>query len=273
MPKLLIWLTSSVKKAGRKITTLGDLNEWLRELYEEKKRQEVPSLKNVMKPIENRQEEDERYRGQEHQKLLICAYNASGDSVIMFNSHYKRHRHFSIVDVLCSTMAAPTYFPPYTMQFSIHPETNKPVTDTFVDGGIFANDPEYLAVVAARREKQRPSRIAILALGTGIFPLTWKDTWGGYAGWLSDSGKIINVIMEANGSLIDVLMNDLSAYSNVDRFKLNFTMKEAMALDDPGFVGVFDAFIPEIINGPDFRSWKKFFQEFIYDQGSDQRRP
>jgi len=164
------------------------------------------------------------------------------------------------------------FFPPYKMRFTVDPDTSKPYDATFIDGGIFANNPEYCALVGARRDKQAAALFRVLSLGTGIYPQSWHDTLGGYAGWLSNSGLIINTILEANRSLMDVFMSDMSAFSNVARFRLNYQLADDMALDDPKFVDVFDKALPCIVAGDDFQSWKRFYRDFIFRGGSETSR-
>ncbi|CAF3895900.1 unnamed protein product, partial [Didymodactylos carnosus] len=65
--------------------------------------------------------------------------------IVLNAKSYAKHWYYRIADVLKATMAAPTYFPPHKMHRGIiengHFVPNKH-QKIYVDGGVFANDPE-----------------------------------------------------------------------------------------------------------------------------------
>lgn len=68
----------------------------------------------------------------------------------------------SVVDVVMASCAAPTYFPPV-----------QPVGEerTYVDGGVWANNPALIAVIEAYRRANVPlSEICLVSVGNGQFP-------------------------------------------------------------------------------------------------------
>ena len=68
----------------------------------------------------------------------------------------------SAVEVVLASAAAPTYFPP------VKPETQE---RSYVDGGLWANSPALLAVLAAHCYLGVPlENIRLLSIGTGYFP-------------------------------------------------------------------------------------------------------
>ena len=81
--------------------------------------------------------------GDSKTRLLIPTFNIETGCVEIFKtSHhpeYKRDYKAKMLDVLLSTTAAPTYFPAYTF-------VNR---GRYIDGGIGANNPSYIAVVEA----------------------------------------------------------------------------------------------------------------------------
>jgi patatin-like phospholipase/acyl hydrolase len=71
--------------------------------------------------------------------------NIFSKSIFLLNSD-------RIADVLKATMAAPTYFPPQHLhkqiikdgRFVKDPNSDHIPPEIFIDGGVFANDPDYL---------------------------------------------------------------------------------------------------------------------------------
>ena len=109
---------------------------------------------------------------------LITTYNLNTNSSFFFTSCEDiSKREFFVRDVLRSTSAAPTYFPPAKIK-NIAPEAEQceePIDMINLDGGVFANNPVMCAYAEARnthfkeRNNNRPSAsdMYILSLGTG----------------------------------------------------------------------------------------------------------
>ena len=166
---------------------------------------------------------------------LITAYNMGHKSSFFFTStEDPSEREFFLRDVLRSTSAAPTYFPPAKIKnVAPYPHKSESIDMINLDGGVFANNPTMCAYAEARntnfeeRNNNRPSasHMYILSIGTGGgFQLNKKhrsDKWS-----LLKWAKSLPVIMmdgsvdtvafqmeEINGTLRS---NDPGGYMRVD---------------------------------------------------------
>ena len=101
---------------------------------------------------------------------IITAYDMKSKSAIFFSSREddKIKREYYVKDVLMSTTAAPTYFPPVTINNLITKEVM-----VNIDGGVFANNPSMCAFAEAKNtdfpKKNKPGAedMLILSVGTG----------------------------------------------------------------------------------------------------------
>lgn len=131
--------------------------------------------------------------------VIIPSYSLVTQSPTIFKS--KRSLHEDIVylmsDIAGATTAAPTYFPPKIFT------DNLGNSQIQIDGGIFANNPEELAIAEALKMRPELTRsdIDILSLGTGTPKLTPPTSYG-MLGWIS------------NSNIIDVMLNASSLWSD-----------------------------------------------------------
>lgn len=105
---------------------------------------------------------------------LITTYNMKEKSSFFFTrDEDMSKRKFLMRDVLRSTSAAPTYFPPAKIKNkAVHGESSNMIN---IDGGVFANNPTMCAYAEARntnfteRNNKEPnaSDMYILSIGTG----------------------------------------------------------------------------------------------------------
>ncbi|CAF1504718.1 unnamed protein product [Adineta ricciae] len=187
--------------------------------------------------------------------LLINAYNITTSCITVFNTSCKEHWGYLVGDVLKATMAAPTYFRPWHMcewekkedgNFGKKKDANgKDVEDhIFIDGGVFANDPELTAIWSIRMHLARLVNYRILSIGTGCYsPQLDSNSWGGYWTWVANlfkPGLVVNTLMDATRSLTETVVNDLAKFNNIRRMKFNYKLKISMELDDPKFPAMFD---------------------------------
>lgn len=101
---------------------------------------------------------------------LLTTYEMKTRRAFFFNSREskKENRDFFLTDVLRSTSAAPTYFPPAKIR---NIATNQWMYN--IDGGVFANNPAMCAYAEARKLKRDKSKtitandMLILSIGTG----------------------------------------------------------------------------------------------------------
>lgn len=108
-------------------------------------------------------------------RLVVPAVNLiKGQTVVFKTPHapgYVRDREFRAIDVVLATTAAPTYFPPATINNG----------SAYADGGLWANNPAICAYAEAVRISERcrrenidpcfePSEVSMLSVGTGRAP-------------------------------------------------------------------------------------------------------
>ena len=157
-------------------------------------------------------------------------------------------------------MAAPTYFPPHKIQ-----NLNRGSTcDLFVDGGVFANDPDLAALWVVRMQWKKPTNYHLLSIGTGTYTASLSTkTCGGYFGWIFNNGILVNTLMDATRSFTEVITGNLAKFNNMRRMKLNYKILEAMDLDDPNFVSVFDREWRNLKNEADYRVFCYFYENYI----------
>tara|TARA_R110000868_G_scaffold143237_2_gene361140 strand:+ start:125 stop:1210 length:1086 start_codon:yes stop_codon:yes gene_type:complete len=92
--------------------------------------------------------------------VLIPAYEEDTETFRLFsnvNNSAFIGQNEKIVNVAMATSAAPIYFP--SVQFNDH---------TYIDGGIFQNNPSELGLSLAQSLKKGSNRFCVLSLGTGI---------------------------------------------------------------------------------------------------------
>lgn len=114
---------------------------------------------------------------------LIPTYDMQRKHAYFFTSReHTEQREFYLRDVLRSTSAAPTYFPPARiMNLAARPDSEKAMIN--LDGGVFANNPLMCAYAEARNtnfswrgiDKPTASQMHILSLGTGGGGFELKD--------------------------------------------------------------------------------------------------
>ena len=121
-----------------------------------------------------------------HHELLkpciVTSYDMARGEAVFFNSHEPREKHskrqFYVRDVVRSTSAAPTYFPPAKIR---NLATGEELVN--LDGGVFANNPTMCAYAEARTTNfehlgiENPSAkdMLILSIGTGSMPIDLKN--------------------------------------------------------------------------------------------------
>lgn len=119
-------------------------------------------------------------------RCVVTTYNMASQSAFFFNSREESHkkREFLLRDVVRSTSAAPTYFPPAFVNNLI---TGDQMVN--IDGGVFANNPALCAYAEARHtafgfvDYPTAKDMLILSIGTGGGNLSFKDfgsvdSWG-----------------------------------------------------------------------------------------------
>ena len=152
---------------------------------------------------------------------LITTYNINNQSPFFFTStEDTNEREFYVRDVLRSTSAAPTYFPPATVKnlarIGLHGKVQEDMIN--LDGGVFANNPAMCAYAEARntrfetRNNHFPSAsdIHLLSIGTGGggFQLKKKDKshkWG----LLKWAKSLPEIMMDADIDAVGYQVNEI----------------------------------------------------------------
>lgn len=155
------------------------------------------------------------------QQLLICL------SVLnSFEGHIltAKHRNVTVVDAALASAAAPTYFE--AVQLADR--------RTYVDGGLWANDPSMVAVdYAINTLKKNPSDIRMLTVGTGQVPQGLTPQYLQRMRTMSPS--TIRLILDSTQSLQSWHTQQLclSATSTSQCIRVNPVLKKWIRLDDP----------------------------------------
>jgi len=126
-------------------------------------------------------------------------------------------REFFVRDVLRSTSAAPTYFPPAKIK-NIASNDSKSSDMINLDGGVFANNPTMCAYAEARntnfneRNNNKPSasNMQILSIGTGSGGFKIDKTEKSNQWNLLKWAKLIpNIMMEGSIDTVAFQMNEI----------------------------------------------------------------
>lgn len=177
---------------------------------------------------------------------LIPAYDIESGNAVFFSQ--LMHTANSVQDVplktvVRATSAAPTYFPVE--------HTDSP---TYIDGGLFANNPALCAYVEASKFPCEPlSRdIMILSIGTGSkgtsYPYKKAKKWG-RIGWIV---PIINIYGSAASQVVDHQLrriynqreldsNYLRIEADLSKFDVNYDMDDASAKNIKNLIKVGEA--------------------------------
>lgn len=182
---------------------------------------------------------------------IVTTYNMQTGETVFFNSREsadkKLQRRYYVKDVVRSTSAAPTYFPP--AQISNLATGQKMVN---IDGGVFANNPAMCAFVEANTtnfpqlglNEPAAKDMLLLSIGTGSLPLKFAKpastagTWG-VIGWAKSIPEImmdggldtVNYQMERLfGSLLDA-----EDRKNYKRVNIPEAMRKAAAQGNPPY--------------------------------------
>lgn len=167
--------------------------------------------------------------------VIVTSYDVENLSTYYFNSRLvvenSAEENFLLRDIVRATSAAPTYFEPFLYnKFS----DRTPASSTFVDGGVFANNPAMLGYVEAKiindqkrqnseTERSRdfnepvlqvaPREIAesffLLSLGTGSVKKSFTHQKTKNWGVLNWARPIVDILMQSSADSIDYQVKHL----------------------------------------------------------------
>jgi len=121
---------------------------------------------------------------------IVTTYDMVKGSSFFFNSKDNpTKRDFYLRDVLRSTSAAPTYFPPAVIK-NLAIKNEEEAIMVNIDGGVFANNPALCAYAEVRSKKSnefgfdiKSDKMMMLSIGTGAIPTAYEPAknpgeWG-----------------------------------------------------------------------------------------------
>ncbi len=203
-------------------------------IFNESKRKSWFGLRKLFNAAQYNPKELEKILHREFQHLhlkelikpcIITTYNMQSKSSFFFSSRepMDKDREFYVKDVLRSTSAAPTFFPP---AFIENLATQKQMIN--IDGGVFANNPAMCAYSEARatdfNDISFPGAkdMLVLSIGTGggqfDLPNVEKSSNWGILPWAT---SIPNIMMDGSIDTVDFQMKNIFDSLNQED-KLNY---------------------------------------------------
>jgi patatin-like phospholipase/acyl hydrolase len=136
-----------------------------------------------------------------------------------YHKAFERDYHIPAYQAAMATSAAPTYFSPYTSEYTDLNGTKKDFVNK-VDGGVMANNPTLVAVLEALKAfKVDLSDLEILSIGTGYKKFTdgnSRKKWGLHYWMLKNKRKrLIELFMQSQSQLVANYISLL--YQGIDK--------------------------------------------------------
>jgi len=209
--------TDLVKLYRDKGHQIFDRNTWHR-------LRSIGNLRDEKYPNENLKKLLKEYFGKKSLKdtipeVIITSYETERRIPWIFKSVHaknskKKNYDFSLVDVALATSAAPTYFEPHKVTY----KTNDYLS--FIDGGVYANNPAMCAYVEAKSYYKKADKdIQILSLGTGQLTrrLHYDDLKDlGLVGWAQ---PILSCVFDGVSDTVDYQLSKILNKNNYFRFQ------------------------------------------------------
>ncbi len=158
-------------------------------------------------------------------EILVTAYDMTSSTPWFFKTSFAKGHPAPADDplltqVVRATTAAPTFFPPLTME-----------GHCLIDGGVFAGNPSLSAYAEARRMYPNEKEFLVVSLGTGVHVHNRScrevEKWG-IAGW---AVPIIDVMLNSSSASVDYEMRALIGREHYRRFQVQLD-KDAAEMDD-----------------------------------------
>lgn len=144
-------------------------------------------------------------------EVIIPSYEIEKRMPYFFKSHYAKQglRHnYLMREVARATAAAPTYFSP--IKIEIPPGASAETgTHTFIDGGVFANNPSMCAYVEAQTLFPDADDYLVVSIGTGELLESYgyqEAQYWGTANWIQ---PLFSIVFHGNGAIADHQMQML----------------------------------------------------------------
>lgn len=158
-------------------------------------------------------------------EILVTAYDMASSTPWFFKTSFARNHRAPVDDplltqVVYATAAAPTYFPPLTME-----------GHCLVDGGVFASNPALCAYAQARNMYPGETEFLVVSLGTGLQihnrPCSKIKNWG-IVDW---AVPISAVMLNASSASVNYQMRALVGSGNYVRFQVQLE-QDSTDMDD-----------------------------------------
>lgn len=157
--------------------------------------------------------------------LTIPTYDASTGEPRVWKSDHHSDLHgggsLRMVDVALASSAAPTYLPAVQVEGR----------GSYLDGGLWANNPSLVAVTEALRYLQSSiDRVRLVSIGTGRSPAWYKHREIVRRGALRWGLEIVDTVLEAQSQAVH---NQVGLMIGEDRYvRVNVVLEREIALDD-----------------------------------------
>lgn len=181
---------------------------------------------NVLKKELESVFENQQLKDSKTKVLITSASISNFDHKVFSNfpTHTKQDANLSIVDIILSSAAAPTYFSPF-----------KPSGQDrhYVDGGLWANTPSSIAILFANKYLKVPiADIRLISIGTGDFPNGATIEYFEKLKQISFSAieTIFELMFSTQSSFADLYAKEVLGEENYLRISAN--LDEPIALDD-----------------------------------------
>lgn len=158
-------------------------------------------------------------------EILVTAYDMASSTPWFFKTSFAMNNRAPeddplLTQVVRATTAAPTYFPPLSME-----------GHCLVDGGVFASNPALCAYAQARNMFPDEKEILVVSLGTGLQihnrPCSKIINWG-IKDW---AVPITTVMLNSSSATVNYQMNALIGRENYSRFQV-YLGEDASGMDD-----------------------------------------
>jgi uncharacterized protein len=155
--------------------------------------------------------------------VLITAYEIERRIAWFFKSRHAKdspQRNFLMRQVARATSAAPTYLPPVKIQAKTGQDYY-----SFIDGGVFANNPGLCALVEAQKMFPKSKEILLVSLGTGF--LTNRIAYNQAKDWglTSWAQPILNVVFDGVDDTVDYQLDKILAADQADKRYYRFQVR------------------------------------------------
>jgi uncharacterized protein len=140
--------------------------------------------------------------------VMVTTYDIEARRPYHFKSWMARQNqsyNFSMWQVARATSAAPTYFAPIKLHSLDFAKSH-----TFIDGGVFANNPAMSAVAeASRLHPVGLTRYVLVSLGTGVLTRPYHLQEAARWGQLEWVRPVLDITLQAAGSAVDYQVGEL----------------------------------------------------------------